>query len=190
MTALKNTLGDTNNIATPTADRELSSLRERASLIQRFKADRAASHAAGSALKMVQTEQVNSQANIALTTLKLAEAKIRTSLVADSMKVIGAVTVRLNTVTKAVDQALQGTAHVGMFATMVARQESRTLFEDLQRTGAISAEERGVLCGLVEQDAADDIQRLRARTAEAKRAIDGLHSFAQQGIAEAKDKLL
>jgi hypothetical protein len=89
-----------------------------------------------------------------------------------------------------VDQAITGTTHAAMYATLAARQESRGLVDELLRNGLISPEERELLYGLVEQDAADDIHRVRARAADSKQAIAGLHAFAQQGIADAKDKLL
>lgn len=190
MNHLKTVLGDQRAVNTPSADRELTSLREKSGLIQRFSADRSASRAAGGALKLLQVEQITAEANVALTTIKLAEVKIRTSLVADSMRVIGAVTVRLGTATSAVNLALSESGQGAMYAAMATRQQGRDLFKDLQQKGHINTEEYELLCGLVDQDAAGDIQRVRSRTADAKQAIDGLHSFAQQGIADAKDKLI
>ena len=191
MNHLKNILGGQRAVAaTPSAGREISAMRDRTGFIQRFKADQSASRAAGGALKLLQVEQVNSEANIALTTLKLAEVKLRTALVADSMNLIGATTVRLGTATAAVDQALTSSSHAAMFAAFTLRRQSLGLFTDLQRQGHLSGDECALMAGLVEQDAAEDMYRVRSRMADAKQAIGGLHAFAQQGIADAKDKLI
>ena len=191
MNHLKNILGGQRAVATtPSADREIEAMRDRTGFVQRLKADHSASRAAGGALKLLQVEQVTSEANIALTTLKLAEVKLRTALVADSMSMIGATTVRLGTATAAVDQALTSSSHAAMLTALALRQQSRSLFTDLQRQGHLTGEERELLAGLVEQDAAEDINRARSRMNDAKQAIGGLHAFAQQGIADAKDKLI
>jgi hypothetical protein len=42
----------------------------------------------------------------------------------------------------------------------------------------------------IQADATEDIKRSRQRTEEAKEAVAGLHQFALQGIAEAKNRLL
>lgn len=168
---------------------DLTSLRDKAGWFGGIGADYKTGKAAANALVMVQAEMVRAEANIALTSLKLAEAAIRTSMVANAMPKIGALTTRVNAATTAVDQALTNGATAEAYTHLSNRAANIRLALELRDTGKATQEEAEVVISFAQADAAKDIERTRQRMAEAKDAVSGLHEFALKGIAAAKDRL-
>ncbi len=168
---------------------DLSTLRQKTGFLKRMDVAWATSHAAGEGLKTVQVEQVKAETNIALTGLKLAEAAIRTSMVANAMPAIGALTTRVNAATTSVDQSLTNGVMAEACTHLSNRAANIGLANELRNAGKITQEEAEVVISFAQADAALDIQRSRQRMADAKGAVAGLHEFALKGIAEAKNRL-
>jgi len=168
---------------------DLSSLREKTGILKRLDVKWATSKAAAKALKAVEEEKVRAEANIALTSLKLAESAVRAALVGNAMPQIGSLTTRVNAATTAVDQALTNASAAETYTHLSNRDANINLAQELQKTGKISEEEADVVISFARADAAEDIQRSRQRMSEAKEAVAGLHEFALKGIADAKNRL-
>lgn len=168
---------------------DLTSLREKAGWLGGLKADHKTGKAAAAALTMVQGEMVKAEGNIALTGMKLAEAAIRTSMVANAMPAIGALTTRVNAATTAVDQALTNGAMAEAYTHLSNRAANIRLANELRDTGKATPDEAEIVISFATADAAKDIERSRQRMGEAKDAVAGLHEFALKGIAAAKDRL-
>ena len=167
----------------------LSSLREKTGFLRRLDVKLATSKAAGKALKTIEEEKVKAEANIALTSLKLAESAIRASMVGNAMPQIGALTTRVNAATTAVDQALTNASAAETFTHLSNRASNLNLARELHQNGKITEEEANVVISFAHADAAEDIQRSRKRMGDAKEAVQSLHEFALKGIAEAKNRL-
>lgn len=168
---------------------ENSRLQQHVGPMERLKASLATSKVAGEALRGLRAEQVKAQANVELTSLKLTEALIRSTLVGDAMPAIGALTTRVNAATTAVDQALTNGATAETYTHMDNRAGNFKLAHELLAAGKITEEELEVLVNFAQADAVEDIQRSRTRTQAAKEAVASLHEFALKGIAEAKEHL-
>jgi hypothetical protein len=168
---------------------DLSTLRSQTGFLKKIGVDLATSDAAGEGLKKVLIEQVNAETNIALTGLKLTEAAIRTSMVANAMPQIGALTTRVNAATTSVDQALTNGSAAETFTHLTNRAANIGLANELRGANKITQDEAEVIVSFAEADAAEDIKRSRERMGEAKEAVAGLHQFALKGIADAKNRL-
>lgn len=168
---------------------DLSALRQKTGIFKRLDVALATSHAAGEALKKVQVEQIRAEANIAMTSLKLTEAAIRASLVGNAMPQIGALATRVNAATTSVDQALTNGNAAETFTHLSNRQANINLANELHNNNKITKDEADVVISFAQADAAEDIKRSRERMAEAKEAVAGLHQFALNGIADAKNRL-
>ena len=168
---------------------DLSTLRQKTGFLKKIDVAISTSHAAGEALKTIRLEQVRAEANIALTSLKLTEASIRTSMVANTMPALGALTTRVNAATTSVDQALTNGVMAEAYTHLNNRAANIGLANDLRTAGKITQDEADVVISFAQADAATDIERSRQRMTDAKAAVAGLHEFALKGIAEAKNKL-
>ena len=182
-------LGGSSNGTINADGAELRSLSSKTGPITRLKNYLAASTAAGEAVKGLHLEQVAAESRIAFTSLRLAETRVRTALVAVAMPQIGALTVQLNAATSAVDLALTNTSMAATLSVLHARTQSRAAIDALTRAGNLSPEEHETLNQLSDADATRDIASARARVADAKTAVEGLHAFAQQTVSAAKEGL-
>lgn len=169
---------------------ELSNLREGLGPIKSIGIAIATSRAKGEALKMIEVEKARSEANIILTDMKLAEAKIRSALVGNAMPAIGALTIRINAATAAVDQSLTNGAAAEVFTHLSNRQDNINIANELHANGKITREEADVVVSFAESDAAEDIRRSRTRMEASKEAVGSLHEFSVKGIADAKNRLI
>ncbi len=176
--------------STPTLDCDVSTLRAKTGPLQKLNVAMATSKTAGQSLIQVSEEQIRAEANITITSLKLAEASIRASLVGSAMPQIGALTTRVNAATASVDQALTNGSEAEVYTHICNRAANLSLFEQLLKEGKITPEEVDVLAGFAHADAAEDIQRSRQRMAEAKKAVAALSDFAIAGIEASKNRLL
>ncbi len=172
-----------------TSSEELAGLREKAGWLGNLRADLKTGKAASLALVTVQGELVKAETNIALTTMKLAEAQIRTSMVATAMPAIGALTTRVNANTASVEQALTNGSMAEAYTHLSNRASNIRMVHDLRDAGKITQEEADVVISFAQADATSDLARTRERMAQAKEAVAGLHEFALKGIAAAKDRL-
>jgi len=164
----------------------LKSLRERSGPLKQLLVRRATSKAAGNALTRLELMKIEGEEDIARTGISLAVATIKTAMIANAMPAIGALTTRLNAATTAVDQALTN-GGLGEISTHMNNRDANTkLFQELKAEGKIVVEEEAILAGFAEEDAAKDIERTRVRTAEAKEAVEMLHSFALSGVVSSK----
>jgi hypothetical protein len=170
----------------PEAGADASSLRAKTGLVQRLGAAITTSRAAGEALKRVETERVRVETSVALTGLKLAEAKIKTALVSAAMPQIGALALSLNAATMSVDEGLTNGAAAEVISHLRNRTENANLAAELQGDGAITSEEAATLRSFVDHDAATDIESSRSRMVEAKDAVRTLHAYALASIAQSK----
>lgn len=168
---------------------DLSALREQTGFLKKLAVNRAVSLAAGEGWQKIRLAQVNAETNIALTGVSLAEAAIRTSLVANAMPQIGALTTRVNAATTAVDEALTNGSAAETYTHLSNRAANIGLANELRSANKITQEEADVVISFAQADAAEDIKRSRERMSEAKEAVAGLHEFALKGIAEAKNRL-
>lgn len=168
---------------------DLTNLREKAGFIGRLNASGETKKAAAAALQAVQVGQVQAEKNIQLTSLKLAEASILTSMVGNALPAIGALTVRVNAATTAVDQALTNGAMAETYTHLKNRGANIALAKELRTNAQISIEEEEVIVSFAQADAAQDIQSSRQRMSEGKEALGALHKCALGWIAAAKDKL-
>lgn len=164
----------------------LSPLRAKAGLLRRLSAHAAVSAAAGQELSRVEVARVHVEGAIALTGLRLAEAKIKTALVATAMPQVGALAVALNSQTTSVDQTLTNSAAAEVVTHLTNRSANVDLAQELRQGGKISDEESATLEAFATNDAALDIERSRARMADAKQAVQCLHDYALASIAKAK----
>src|SRR5947208_3221559 len=101
-------------------------LEKHTGLVDRWRADRAASRDAGHFLAELRTARIQAEARIATTGLKIAEAQIKTALVSGSMMQIGALTMDLNQKTAAVEQRLTTASHGELIAHLQNRAASVT----------------------------------------------------------------
>ncbi len=167
----------------------LEPLREKAGMLQRLDVKFATSRAAGRALKTIEAEKVRAEANIALTTINIAEAALRASIVGNAMPEIGALTTRVNAATTSVDQALTNASAAETYTHLTNRASNISLAKELEQDGKITKEEANVVISFAQSDAKEDIERSRHRLREAKEAVASLHDCALKGIAEAKNRL-
>lgn len=170
-------------------DTDLSAISEKTGWLEKRRVNKQTSKVAGKALQMLQEERVKSEANIALTSLKLSESAVRASLVGNAMPAIGALTIRVDAATTAVDQALTNSAMAETYTHLSNRAANINLARQLHAADKITADEADVVISFAQKDAKDDIERSRERMAQAKEAVAGLHEFAMKGIAAAKDRL-
>jgi len=169
------------------AENSIANLRDKTGPLKRLDVMFAGSKNAGNALIKIENEKIKSETNIALTSLKLGEATIRSALVANAMPQIGAITTQVNGRTAAVDQALTNGCAAENFTHVSNRDSNIKTMKSLQAEGKITAEEADVIVSFAMQDAAEDIRASRMRMQSAKEAVAVLHSFALNGIAKAKD---
>lgn len=174
----------------PALDCDVSALRAKTGMLQKLNVALATSKAAGQSLIKVSEEQIQAEANIAITSLKLAEASIRASLVGSAMPQIGALTTRVNAATASVDQALTNGAAGEVYTHFSNRAANLTLFDELLKEGKITPQEAEILISFANADAAEDINRSRLRKDEAKEAVAALSGFAIAGIEASKNRLL
>jgi hypothetical protein len=158
-------------------------------LLTGWKARGAIREANGEGWARVGKAKANARANIALTSLHTAEAKIRSAIVGAAMPQIGALSARLNAATAAVDQALSSGAAAEAYTHLSSRAANVAFASELAGAGKITAEERDLLCQFALEDANQDILRTRERMNKAKAAVDALHACALEGIERAKSKL-
>jgi hypothetical protein len=158
-------------------------------LLDRWRADRAASRQAGYSLADLKTQRILAEQRIANTALKIAEVQIKSALVAGSMARIGALAADLNQKTAAVEERLTTGNHAELVAHCENRAASVASFKSLEQQGRISPEEATALTSFAQGDLVDDINRSRDRTNKAKEALGALHGFALDGIARAKDSV-
>lgn len=170
----------------PTIANDVRALRNKASLWQRLGARAAASTAAGQELARVEVTRIRVEGSVALTALKVAEAKIKTAVVSAAMPQVGALAVALNSQTASVDQALTNASAAEVATHLSNRSGNLALSRELRDSGKISADESAALEAFAINDATLDIERSRSRMAEAKQAVAYLHDFALASIAKAK----
>jgi hypothetical protein len=168
------------------ADGDVSSLRQKTGMMRRISAAIATSAAAGDELARVEVERVRALGAIARTGLKLAEAKVKTALVAAAMPQIGALATSLNSATTAVDQALTNGSAAEVVTHLSNRSNNLAMVQELHKNGKISVDETGTLDSFATNDAAVDIERSRVRMAQAKDAVQHLHEYALASITRAK----
>lgn len=168
---------------------DLSTLRQKTGILKKIDVAFATSHAAGKGLKAVQIGQVEAETNIALTGLKLAEAAILTSMLANAMPAMGALTTRVNAAITSVDQALTNGVMAEVYTHLRNRAQNIGLATELRASGTITPDESEVIASFAQADAASDIQRSRERMTDAKAAVSALHEFALKGIADTKNRL-
>jgi hypothetical protein len=168
---------------------DTTKLRENTGFIGNLKAGGAIRRANVDNLIRTETALAVSRANVAVTALSLAEAQIRSQLVAAALPAIGALTTQLNSSAAAVDQALTNGSAAEIYTHMSNRAANVGFGNDLLASGKISAEERDAIVSYTEADACDDIQRSRERGKQAKAAVMALHGCALEGVENAKDRL-
>lgn len=167
----------------------LIAIEKHTSLMDRWRADRAASRQAGHSLAELKTARILAEQRIANTALKIAEVQIKCALVSGSMMRIGALTADLNQKTAAVEERLTTGGHAELIAHCENRAASVNSFKGLEQQGRISSEESDAMTSFAQADLVDDINRSRERTRKAKEAVGALHGFALDGIARAKDSV-
>ena len=165
---------------------DAASLKAKTGLVQRLGAAIATSRAAGDALRRVETERIRVESMIALTGLKLAEAKIKTALVSAAMPQIGALAMNLNSATMAVDEGLTNGAAAEVISHIQNRAANSAFVTELQNGGTVTDEEAATLRSFTDNDAAIDIENSRLRMAQAKDAVRTLHAYALTSIAKTK----
>jgi len=168
---------------------EAAALEARTGMLQRFRALGQVSRANGDGLARVEVARANARANVAVTAIRIGEAQIRSALVGAAMPRIGALAVRLNSATGAVDAALTNAATAETVAHMSNRSGNIALANDLRDRNDITADEHRTLVKLTQEDAEFDILRTRERMQRGKQCVDGLHSCALTGIERAKEDL-
>ena len=167
----------------------LVAIEKHTGILDRWRADRAASRQAGHSLAELKTARIQAEQRIATTAFKIAEAQIKTALVSGSMMQIGALTMDLNHKTAAVEQRLTSGSHGELIGHLQNRAASVGAIKALEQDGRISEQEATALTSFAQADAVEDINRSRERTRKAKEAVETLHGFALDGIARAKDSV-
>lgn len=168
---------------------DTTKLEENTGFLSRLEARGAISRANGDGWKRVETARANARANIAITSLQLAETQIRSALVGAAMPQIGSLTTRLCAATAAVDQALTNGSAGEVYTHLSNRAANASFAGELLSTGKINTEEREVILSFTQSDCSDDILRSRERMKKAKDAVDALHATALEGIENAKKML-
>ncbi len=168
---------------------DTTKLKENTGFLTKIEAKGAISRANGDGWLRVEKAKANARANIAITSLNIAETQIRSALVGAAMPQIGALTSRLNAATAAVDQALTNGAAGEVYTHLSNRSANVGFANDLLSAGKISSEERNVIVSFSQTDASDDILRSRERMKKGKDAVDALHGCALEGIERAKEML-
>lgn len=169
------------------AETSINDLKEKTGPLKKIDVMLARSKNAGNAIITIEREKIKSETNIALTSLKLGEATIRSALVANAMPQIGAITTQVNMRTTAVDQQLTNGCAAQTYTHVSNRDANVKTVKSLQSDGKINAEEAEAIISFLMNDAAEDIRASRKRMLQAKEAVSALHEFALTGIAKAKD---
>jgi hypothetical protein len=165
------------------------SLEKQTGFLNKLQVQRAASKAAGEALKRIRLAKVEGEEQIALTAINLTVATIKTAMVANAMPQIGSLATQLNSSTAAVNQALTNGGLAEAATHMDNRDANKKLFMDLKSEGKITIEEQEILNSFAEEDAAGDIIRSRTRAEEARKAVDSLHANALKWITSSQEVL-
>jgi hypothetical protein len=168
---------------------DVSSLRMKAGPLSRIGAALKASAAAGTELGGVEVARVRVLAGIARTGLALAEAKIKTAMVAAAMPEIGALTVNLNARTTAVDQALTNGTAAELITHIENRSATLAINRDLREQNKATEEEVAGLDACANADATRDMESSRQRQAQAKEAVQRLHGMALSSLSNVKLRL-
>lgn len=169
------------------ADRtDLSVLKGKIGPLQRIGTAIATSRVAGDALKKVEAERVRVETAIALTTLRVAEMKIKSAIVASAMPQVGALVTNLNAATTGVEQALTNGAAAEVISHLDNRSANVALADELRHGGKIADDEHATLRSFSDNDAAMDIESCRSRMEQGKKAVRALHDHALASIARTK----
>lgn len=170
----------------PTERGSVVALRDRIGPIGRVVSGIAISGTASRAFRSVERESIEADAKIAKTAIAIAQTKACATLVARAMPIIGGLTVHLNSATAAVDAELTSGCVADLVGHLANRSDGLETLKDLQAKGVLDHAEAEDLVQQVEEALADNIDRVRARMALSKDAVDHLYGYGLSGIRHAE----
>ena len=171
------------------ASGSLVALRDRIGPVRKVLTGIAVSGEASRALRSLEIERIGAERQIARTAIAVGTAKVCSALVARSMPQIGALTVKLNAATSAVDATLTSGCAAEVVSHILSRSQNLKEVAGLRANGHIEETEEKALVDMLESDLADDVERARVRKAAAKEGVTKLHAHALGGIAEVEKRL-
>lgn len=164
-----------------------STLAKQAGVLNRYRAERAASREAAKHFTGLRTTSIQAEARIATASLKTAETQIMTALTAAATTQIGALLLDLNARTAAVQLRLTSASSGELTAHLQNRKETVAAIKEMTSDGDVTADESAVLIALAASNATDDIERSLRRSVRTKEAVDALYDVALGGVAGRKN---
>jgi hypothetical protein len=127
--------------------------------------------------------------NTALTSISIAETKVRAAMVVNAMADIGALAVDVNQKTTAVEAKITMSTIAEMATHYKKMNETFAEIDQAQHKGMLSSDEALRVKKIHEVFTNDDINRALARAGESKDAVSALAAHALHGIKNTTDRL-